>query len=1120
MNKFTYLLMATCFFCLGPMHGQVVINEVVASNTTINTDEDATYQDWVELYNRGASSVNLSGYGLTDDATLPHKWTFPAVTMAPNTYLLVWCSDKNRAVAGQPLHSNFKISSTGETLTLTNVASVTVDAVTVPAIPSNISYGRIANGTGSFMFIQAVTPAAANGNIGYTQVLSPPTFSQNSGFFTSGFNLTLSTTTPGATIYYTTDGSDPDPANLSGTQYDYRNVYAEHPGDSEGPILHKTYQSLAYNAPISIVDRTSQANDISTINATYKHSPTYLPTSFNVFKGTVIRAITVKQGALTSPIASETYIVSPLGANRFTLPVISIGITESKLFDYTNGIYVAGKDWDDWRDANPTLEPDFVERGNYFHSGAQYEETANFTYLVNGVDVVNQTVGLRIHGGESSTYESKSFNVYARADYGSDKMDYKFFSNLNETNFDRLVFRNSGGDFHNTMFRDALNHNIVRNLNSTIEEYQPTITLINGEYWGILNIRERRDGNYFKRVYNIDSADLDLLENDGLAAEYIESGDNTDFLNLQSYFQNNSLVSDANYQYIKTRIDTDNFMDYFIANIYMDNGDWPGTNVVYWRKKVPYTPSAPYGEDGRWRWVFHDMDDTFGVTADSYNHNNLASATATGGPDWPNPDWSTLFLRKLLQNPTFKNEFISRFADLMNTTFIPSRVISLLNELNNNLLPEIVEHQARFKSPATIDDRDFFIDFETNFANQRPAFQRNHIRSKFGIPANINVTLNVSSAAAGYVKINTINIKDGTDGISGNPYPWTGIYFSGIPITLKAVALPGYVFDHWTGASSATTDQITLTSASALSVTAVFAPVAVAQSQPIYFWLMDGNIPNNVPLTSLASTFETNGIDGNIQYQSCLPGYPYTSADALWRKASMERRNNPTPINYIPEANGGAAYAAGDMKGLQITEPLASGSAVNTMIFNFSTVGYKDIKFSFAAVNELTNATGILIDYSTVSGTPVWTTAGLASSTLPLTSAFQLYNIDFTSITAAGQNANFKIRLRFTGSNMDVSNGNRITFNNIAVHGTQQLGLNHQDVVSFIVYPNPTNGILNVGGTNGEVDFRVYAMDGRLVKSGKLNTEAQLFIDELNSGLYLLQLTSDGKTETKKIFKK
>src|SRR4029079_13731184 len=126
-----------------------------------------------------------------------------------------------------------------------------------------------------------------------------------------------------------------------------------------------------------------------------------------------------------------------------------------------------------------------------------------------------------------------------------------------------------------------------------------------------------------------------------------------------------------------------------------------------------------------------------------------------------------------------------------------------------------------------------------DFVNQRPEIQRNHIRQTFGIAKNINATLDVSDAAQGYIKINTINILDGTPGISGNPYPWTGIYFDNIPLKLKAIAKPGFIFDHWTGASSSTQTEITITPNNDFSITAVFVPNNSESRVPIYFWTMD-----------------------------------------------------------------------------------------------------------------------------------------------------------------------------------------------------------------------------------------------------------------------------------------
>ncbi len=1111
MKKITRFLIALVCLVAGSVSAQnLVINEIVTSNTTVNTDEDGTYQDWVELYN-GGPAVNLSSYGLTDDPAVPYKWIFPSVIMNTGDHLLIYCSDKNRTVVGQPLHTNWKISSGGENIVLTNPASVTVDNVPATVIAQNMSFGRSPNGSGPFMFFPQPTPGAANTTPAYSEILAKPTFSQAGGFYTAAFNLTISTAVPGATIYYTLDGSEPSETNLGGTTYQYKNVYAENPGDTSGPMLTQTYQSMQYTAPISIVDRSPLPNKIANISTTYSHDPTYIPTE-PIFKGTVVRAKVVKAGALSSPIVTQTYFITPEGSARFDIPVISISINEDRFFDYEDGIQVAGKDFDDWRAANPTTETDWQLVGNFYRRGAANEKVGNFTYFVNGEEKVNQDVGIRTRGGNSCAYPSKAMNIYARAELGDGSLSYKFFNDLADDNFARLMLRNGGGDFYGTMFRDELNQTTCAELHAETESYQPAVAFINGEYRGILNIREKYDDNYFERVIGTD--DIDLLEDEGV----VEEGDDVDYVDLVNYIENNSLVSDANYQYIQTRIDPESFMDYQIANIYLDNGDWPGTNQTFWRKRVPYTAGAPYGHDGRWRWAFHDMDDTFGIASDTYNHDALAAATATDGPEWPNPAWSTLFLRKFLENPDFKVGFINRFADLMNTSFLATRVSGIFNSYKDAIASEMPAHMERWDTISD-DDLEWFHNWEAGFINERADFQRNHIRNKFTIASNINVTLDVSDAAAGYIHLNTIDIKEGTPGISAAPYPWTGIYFSNVPVKAKAVANTGFVFSHWSGASTSTDAEITVTSATAFNLVAHFTPVVVAVPEPVYFWLMDGAIPNDTPLTSLNSTYEVPGVDAVIAYESSLAGYPFTSADPNWRKASMERRNSPTDLNYMPEANNNVPYAPAIMKGLQITEPLHNAGLQNTMVFNFSTVGFKDIQFGFAAKNELTNAEAIAIDYSVNAGTPVWITTGLASASLPLTAAYQDFNVDFTPVTLANNNANFKIRLRFTGSgDMTVSAGNRITFNNISLIGTETLGVKQNQLTQFSVYPNPFSDIVHIAGLQN-ADYKVFSIEGKLVKSGKAET-SQINLSSLNSGMYLLQLTSGNTTETKKIIKR
>ena len=306
MKKITPFLIALLLLCFVPtMQSQVVINEVLSSNSTVLADENGSYEDWVELLNTGASSVNLNGYGLSDDADLPLKWTFPNVSIGAGQYLLVWCSDKNRRVPGSPLHTNFKISSEGEVVLLSTAGGVFVNTSPETETLQNISIGRSPNGTGNFLFFGLPTPNAANTTASYTESLPSPIFSQNSGFVTAGFSLSISTDVPGASIIYTVDGSEPKSTNLGGTTYSYKNQYPEVFGQVSGPLLTKSFQTLNYTGPIPIADRSALPNKLAGISTTYDADPsTYMPAN-PIYKGTVVRAKVIKPGALDSKLSTS-----------------------------------------------------------------------------------------------------------------------------------------------------------------------------------------------------------------------------------------------------------------------------------------------------------------------------------------------------------------------------------------------------------------------------------------------------------------------------------------------------------------------------------------------------------------------------------------------------------------------------------------------------------------------------------------------------------------------------------------------------------------------------------------------------------------------------------------------
>ncbi len=210
-------------------------------------------------------------------------------------------------------------------------------------------------------------------------------------------------------------------------------------------------------------------------------------------------------------------------------------------------------------------------------------------------------------------------------------------------------------------------------------------------------------------------------------------------------------------------------------------------------------------------------------------------------------------------------------------------------------------------------------------------------------------------------------------------------------------------------------------------------PPVFPQYELMYFWLFNTSLPNDTPLEQIEATYQSPG-DGLITFHSALQGYPFQPGHPNWRKASMERRNAPTEINYRPEGNDSIAYAQSNMRGLQVKQPFTGDGGENALIFHLPSVGYENLTFSFAAKDE-DAAEYLLPEYSVHSGYPQWITTGLTQDTLPLISTFQLYEIDLAAVNQTGNNPHFKIRIRFGGANMSANNGDRVTFNNFSLDG-------------------------------------------------------------------------------------
>jgi len=764
----TAFLLALCITGAGAP-STLVINEFMASNNETISDADGDYEDWIEILNTGSTPIRLAGYGLTDREGDFFRWVFPDTTIQPGEFMLIWASGKDRRTPGAPLHTNFSIASEGEPLRLTDFNGNRLDTVPPVRVPTDYSYGRSPDGSDSWVFFKEPTPGFSNVSEGVSRLLDPPAFSHLGGFHRQGFDLVL--TQPDhqqdADIYYTLDGSMPGPDNG---------------------------RRLTAGETIRIEDRTDEPNDLSMIrtNNIGWNDPLndgWKPPIGQVFKGTVVRAVAWAPDAEPVRAATRTFFVGDDLHERYRLPVISLATNRDHFFSQSTGIYV---------------HPNFNGRGEAWERPVHFE-----FYEKGGEPVLAQDAGVRIHGGTSRARPIKSLRMYARRSYGEGWFEYPLIPDAPVDRYKRFLLRNSGNDWDMAYFRDALMQRLVQHTSVETQYYRPVVVFLNGEYWGIHNIRKRYDHRYFETMYGLDRNDLVLMERDAHIKEGT-SRDKRSYEQLREMLNTDQVNHPQIWQIIKDRVDLDNLRDYNIANIYFRNTDWPGNNIDFWRKRTDGPQDdAPPGHDGRWRWLMFDTD--FGFNLDypyvqgagqREQHNTLGFAINGANVSWPNPDWSVQMLRGALRNVSFRHSFINRFADLLNTAFHPDRVEAEIDAMYEELKPHMSEHVNRWRGPETMQDWENEVVSMRDFARKRPDAQRQHITSHFNLPGFTELTLDVSQPEGGYIRINTIDIKPGQIGIPNHPWPWTGIYFRDVPVTITAVPAEGYEFVRWEGASN------------------------------------------------------------------------------------------------------------------------------------------------------------------------------------------------------------------------------------------------------------------------------------------------------------------------------
>lgn len=465
-------------------------------------------------------------------------------------------------------------------------------------------------------------------------------------------------------------------------------------------------------------------------------------------------------GLLPSPIEKNTYMINE---SDLSLPVISISTDYENLYDEQTGIYVLGP---------PDYEPWYPYFGANFWEDWERESYMEY-FNASGIKQFEGSVGLKIHGGWSRAQAQKSLRIKCRDDYGFDQIQYPLISDKPYLDtFKGFNLRNGGNDYGGPRFHDALMQRVMKGTHVDYMAYTPVLAFLNGDYFGMYELRELEDENYCANNTGIDPDNITVISYNYMGFNVI-SGSDAPFFDMYNFITQNNPNSVGYFDTVGTMLDIENYVDYIIAETYWCNGDWSNgwiNNTKFWHNDNP---------GGKWRFMLMDLDFGMGLAGNSPNDDYINTAGDEGY-------YTDQIFAALIQNTTFRNYFINRYADLINTTYQQSRVETMAYEMRDQLLASFDRHCTTWGTD--YNSLYWAVDQRLDWNEQRIPGARNVVQNHFGLPNQVNVTLQTYPIGSGYIKISTI--------VPGT-LPWTGVYFNGVPVQVTAVPNPGFTFTHW-----------------------------------------------------------------------------------------------------------------------------------------------------------------------------------------------------------------------------------------------------------------------------------------------------------------------------------
>lgn len=687
---------------------ELFINEVMQSAIGGSFDRHKEYPDgWVEIYNPGPNDISLQDYRISKKNKFSKGFTLPNYTIPAGGYHVIWCDKQDKVC----------------------YSSVYPDVVREIHTDFRLSTDEeggiyLFNPEGELTDSMHLPKMLAL-NIGYGRLTD--------GSDSIGYELQV---TKGSANGGGHGRVLPDPnismdswASEDGTMIQVRSLRIRSMPDGS-PV------------PDSMVVRF-------TTDGTEPCDTSYIldRNGLYVSRNMVFKAAIFREGYITPPAVTRTFIFH----NRdIELPIISLVIDEDDLYSDDYGI---------------------ITNNNTNSSRNNWRRAATFDYFGRGGlnSLLHQLTEVRISGAYSREAPLKSMIIYADKRFGSEDFFRRSFWSTTRPDARRaksISIRNSGNDFSNSMFRDALAQQIV-GMNTDLDwmAAQPVIFYLNGEYKGIMNLRERgNEDNVWTHYDGLE--DITLIENGELKeGDYQEYEDFVDFYSQEGH----------TFEEFNAVMDVEEYTNMMITNIYQSNTDFPGNNNVMWKPMV---------EGGRWRFIIKDVDRSFGIWGNSASQQYLNWVTRNPSDISPsetsNSEYHTRLFRNLLKLPEYQDMFIDRFSIYMGDFLNAGYINPWIDWYHDQFEPEwdYFNDIYKQKSKSSWENE---INNMKNWTIDRTKHMYNQIRDFFDLGETVNAKVNNNVSSPAYFKI-TINGVPLTKGVldgklyAGREYTFDGDY--------------------------------------------------------------------------------------------------------------------------------------------------------------------------------------------------------------------------------------------------------------------------------------------------------------------------------------------------------